>query len=145
MRKNAQCANHVQPLDETPAFWALLFIGRALVNIIAAMYLPCQITANRQHLPRSGKRTAKETEAYGSSEGPSGKPRLRPDIRQKQYYLMWNTSVVGRVLVAPSHLPVQLLVLWRLVPPSKLELQTAVGPGTAGWMVGLAWSYLAEH
>lgn len=61
VRKSAQCANHVQPLDETPAFWALLFIGRALVNIIAAMYLPCQITANRQHLPCSGKRTAKET------------------------------------------------------------------------------------
>lgn len=61
VRKSAQCANHVQPLDETPAFWALLFIGRALVNIIAAMYLPCQITANRQHLPCSGKCTAKET------------------------------------------------------------------------------------
>lgn len=82
------CVNHVQPLDETPAFWALLFIGRALVNIIAATYLPCQITANRQHLPCSGKRTAKETEAYGSSEGPLGKPRPRPDVTQKQYYLM---------------------------------------------------------
>lgn len=59
--------------------------------------------------------------------------------------------------MTPSHPPVQLPVLWvwwggcwRLVPLFKLELlcwilQTAAGPGTAGWMAGLAWSYLAEH
>lgn len=53
-RKSTSCTNHPQPLDETPGFQALLFVGRVAVNIIAVTYLPCQITTNRQHLCCSG-------------------------------------------------------------------------------------------